>query len=84
MLIEIAIRIEGIADVVNELEGLADFACNGSDLKDYKGIVSQISYSFWDVERSEAIGFLERERERERARQWEKRKKEKEKRKKSF
>ena len=33
MLIEIAIRIEGIADVVNKLEGLADFACNGPDLK---------------------------------------------------
>ena len=33
MLIEIAIRIEGIADVVNKLEGLADFACNGPNLK---------------------------------------------------
>ena len=33
MLIEIAVRIEGIADVVNKLEGLADFPCNGPDLK---------------------------------------------------
>ena len=33
LLIEIAIRIEGIADVVNKLEGLADFACNGPNLK---------------------------------------------------
>ena len=66
MLIEIAVRIEGIADVVNELEGLADFACSGPNLKDYKGIVGQISYSFWDVERFEAIGFSKRERERER------------------
>ena len=52
LLIEIAVRNEGIADEVNELEGLADFACNGLDLKDYEGIVGQISYSFWDVERS--------------------------------
>ena len=44
--VEIAIRIEQIADEVNELEGLADFACNGPDLKDYEWIVGQISYSF--------------------------------------
>ena len=44
--VEIAIRIEEIVDEVNELEGLADFACNGPDLKDYEGIVGQISYSF--------------------------------------
>ena len=59
LLIEIAVRIEGIADEVNELEGLADFTCNGPDLKDYEGIVGQISYSFWDVERSKAIEFWE-------------------------
>ena len=50
--VEIAIRIEEIADEVNELEGLANFACNGLDLKDYEGIVGQIYNSFWDVERS--------------------------------
>ena len=44
--VEIAIRIEEIADEVNELERLAYFACNGPDLKDYEGIVGQISYSF--------------------------------------
>ena len=60
--VEITIRIEEIADEVNELKGLADFACNGPDLKDYEGIVGLISYSFLDMETSEAIGFRQRER----------------------
>ena len=33
LLIEITVRIEGIVDVVKDLEGLANFPSNGPDLK---------------------------------------------------